>query len=400
MKYIVIVPDGMFDHPIDKIGKKTPLQVANTVNMDFMAKNGFVGLVKNIPEKMAPGSDIGNMSILGYDPLKYHTGRAPIEAANQGIILKDNEIAFRCNLVTTQEDKMVDYSAGHIATKEASELIEALNNEIKEPSVKFFVGKSYRHLMILTTDRPDDFLKIKTTPPHDILNQKLKGHLPHGKDAEFLIDLMERSKVILAKHPINQVRLDLKENLADMIWLWGQGKKPVLPSFQDKWGLKGGIISAVDLVNGLGRLASLEIIDVPGATGYYDTNFLGKAEYALESLKRNDYVYVHIEAPDEAGHNGDAKAKIEAIENIDKHVVGKILNQFDKTDDVRILVLPDHPTPVELRTHTHEPVGFIMYGKNIPKDGADSYDETTAKDKGVKFESGEEMVQYFLKHNL
>lgn len=400
MKYIVIVPDGMFDHPIEKIGKKTPLQVAHTVNMDFMAKNGMVGLVKNIPEKMSPGSDIGNMAILGYDPLKYHTGRAPIEAANQGIILKDNEIAFRCNLVTVQEDTMVDYSAGHISTKEARELIEALNKEINEPSVRFFVGKSYRHLMILTTDNTESFLKIKTTPPHDILNQKIRTHLPQGKDAQLLLDLIERSKAILGRHPINQVRLDLKENLADMIWLWGQGKKPVLPPFKDQWGLKGGIISAVDLVNGLGRLCNLEIIDVPGATGYYDTNFLGKAEYALESLKHNDYVYVHIEAPDEAGHNGDAKAKIEAIENIDKHVVGTILNHFDETDDVRILLLPDHPTPVELRTHTHEPVGFIMYGKNVPKDSADTYDEVTAKEKGVKFESGEEMVQYFFKHGL
>ncbi len=398
MKYIVIVPDGMFDHPVAKLGHKTPLQVAHTANMDFMAKNGYMGLVKNIPEKMYPGSDVGNMAILGYDPLKYHTGRSPIEAASQGIILGEDEIAFRCNLVTVTDDVMVDYSAGHISTKEADGLMASLNKELQSDRLKFYTGKSYRHLMVLKTDRPEEFIKVKTVPPHDILNKKIKAYLPNGGQANVLLDLMEKSKKIFDNHPINQVRSDLKENPADMIWLWGQGSKPQLPSFKEQWNLKGGIISAVDLVTGLGKLTGLEVIDVPGATGYYDTNFLGKAEYAIESLKRNDYVYVHVEAPDEAGHNGDVKAKIDAIENIDKHVVGTILNHFDETDDVRILVLPDHPTPVEVRTHTHEPVGFIMYGKGIPKDGAQQYDEPTAKALGVRFESGEEMVRYFLQH--
>jgi len=396
MKYIIIIPDGMADNPIEKLDGKTPLEVARTTNMDYMAQHGMTGLVQTIPDGMHPGSDIGNMAILGYDPKTCHTGRAPLEAANQNIILKDDEVAVRCNFTTIANDEMSDYSAGHISTKEAAVLIESLNSQINEPNVKFYTGVGYRHLVVLKTDHAKDFLKLKTTPPHDILAKKIKSFLPKGPGAELFIRLMEKSKVILENHAVNNVRIDLKENPANMIWLWGQGIRPQLVPFSEKFELKGSIISAVDLVNGIGRLIGLDIIDVPGATGYYDTNYLGKAQYALKSLKKKDFVYIHIEAPDEAGHNGDLKAKIEAIENIDRDVVGTILNYFDKHDDVRVLVLPDHPTPVELRTHSNDPVPFLLYGKGIAHDGSQVYNEASSKEKGLQYKSGEELLKYFL----
>ncbi|MCA9400543.1 MAG: cofactor-independent phosphoglycerate mutase [Candidatus Omnitrophica bacterium] len=396
MKYIIIVPDGMADHPIESIGGKTPLEVAVTTNMDHMAQNGLIGCVQTIPDEFSPGSDIGNMSILGYDPQTYHTGRAPLEAANLNILLNDDEVIFRCNLTTIYEDHMADYSAGHISTKEANEIIQSLNKQIKYEGIEFFTGKSYRHLLKMKVKEPKAFTKIKTVPPHDILKKNIKSYLPKGADTEMLLKIMEQAKAILDEHPVNQVRADLKENPANSIWLWGQGTRPYFPPFKEKYGLSGAMISAVDLVNGIGRLADLEIIDVPGITGYYDTNFAGKAEYAIKALERHDFVYVHIEAPDEAGHNGDLNEKIKAIENIDKHIVGAILNQFDQ-NNARILVLPDHPTPVEIRTHTHEPVGFVMYGTGVKQDGDHVFNEVTAQEKGVLFNSGPALMEYFTK---
>ncbi|HBO98079.1 MAG TPA: cofactor-independent phosphoglycerate mutase [Candidatus Omnitrophica bacterium] len=397
MKYIVIVPDGMADYPIARIGNKTPLEAARTPNMDFLAQQGAVGLVQTIPDGMSPGSDIGNMAILGYDPKVCRTGRAPLEAANQNIILADDEVAFRCNLVTVADHKMIDYSAGHIPTKEATILIEALNREIVQEGIKFYPGKSYRHLLVVKGNRVKEYMQVKTHPPHDIIDQDIRDFLP-GKApaAEMLLMLMEKSKTIFAQHPVNQVRADLKEHPATMIWLWGQGVRPNLPSFEQKFGVRGGIISAVDLVNGIGRLAGLEVIDVPGITGYYDTNYFGKAQYALESLKKNDFVYVHIEAPDEAGHNGDLDAKISCIERIDREIIGTVLNYFGQYEDARILVLPDHPTPVELRTHTSDPVCFVMYGKDVQPDAAPRLTEALAKEKGLKFASGEALLKKFM----
>ena len=398
MKYIIIVPDGMADNPVEQLGNKTPLEVAKTPHMDYLAQEGLTGLVKTIPDGMHPGSDIGNMAIMGYDPTICHTGRAPLEAANQNIILDENQVAFRCNFVTIVDNKMVDYSAGHIKTEEAALLIDTLNQSINIENVKFHTGKSYRHLLMITPHDPKSFLKIKTTAPHDILGKNISSYLPHGAEAKFLLNLMERSKEILEHHPINDVRIDLKENPANMIWLWGQGSRPMLTTFEKKFGMKGAIISAVDLVCGIGKLIGLEIIDVPGITGYYDTNYLGKAEYALRSLEKNDFVYIHIEAPDEAGHSGDIKAKITAIERIDKDIVGTILKFFDQQHPFRILLLPDHPTPVELRTHTADPVGFVMYGTGIEKDGSNLFNERTAKEKGMRFESGESLVNFFIIH--
>lgn len=400
MKYIIIVPDGMADNPLEELGNKTPLEVAHTTNMDYLAQKGAVGLVKTIPDNMKPGSDVGNLSIMGYNPKKYLCGRAPLEAANLNIKLKDDEVAFRCNLVTIVNDKMGDYSAGHISTKEAAILIGALNENLSEDNIKFVAGKGYRHLLIIKVRNPQDFIKIKCTQPHDISGQNIKKYLPQGLQAKLLLRLMEGSKEILENHSVNNVRIDLKENPANMIWLWGQGTRPQLSSFKEKFGVEGAIISAVDLVNGIGKLAGLKVIQVPGITGYYDTNYLGKAEYALRALKSKDFVLVHIEGPDEAGHNGDFKAKISCIEHIDKEIVATFINHFNKEDDVRILVLPDHPTPVELRMHTRGPVGFVMYGKGITPDDSVSYDETSTAEKGLKFKSGEELMKHFMTKNL
>ncbi len=400
MKYIVIVPDGMADYPLEELGHKTPLEAAHRNNMDYLAQHGFVGLVQTIPDGMSPGSDIGNLALLGYNPKECFSGRAPLEAANLNIMLADDEIAFRCNLVTVENSKMIDYSAGHIGTKEAAILINDLNKYLDSPTVKFYPGKSYRHLMVLKAPATRDVSKykqIKCTPPHDILGKDIKPYLPHGPDATPILALMERSKEFFTKHLINQVRLDLKENPANMIWLWGQGTKPRLPLFTEKFNVTGSVISAVDLVNGIGRLAGLDIIDVPGATGYYDTNYRGKAEYALNSLKTKDFVFIHVEATDEAGHNGDAKAKMTAIEHIDREIVGPVLNHFNPQNDVRIVVLPDHPTPVSLRTHSRDAVPFVMYGKGINPNKAEKYTESAAKEKGLRFNSGEELMQFFMK---
>lgn len=397
MKYIVVVPDGMADYPLEELNDRTPLEAARTANMDFMAKNGLAGLVKTIPDKCAPGSDIGNLALLGYNPQKYFFGRAALEAASMGINLKQDEVAFRCNLVTVNEHTMEDYSAGHIKTEEAAPLIETLNKEMGEDNVQFHTGKSYRHIVVIKVRNPENFIKIKTVPPHDILEKDVRKFLPHGTHANMILKLMEKSKKILENHHINNVRVDLKENPANMIWLWGQGTRPKLPSFFETRGLKGAIISAVDLVNGIGKLAGLEVVSVPGITGYYDTNYKGKAEYALKALKKNDFVYIHIEGPDEAGHNGDYKAKIHCIEHIDREIIGPILNHFKDAGGFRIAVMPDHPTPVSLRTHSREPVCFAMYGNGISKDGVEHFGETSAKEKGLKFKSGEALMDFFLK---
>jgi len=397
MKYIILVPDGVADEPIASLGGKTPLEAAKTPNMDWLAQQGLSALVKIIPDGLPPGSDIGNMSVLGYDPAKGFTGRAPLEAANLGINLADDELAIRCNLVTVRDDVMIDYSAGHITVQDASAIMATIAARLDDDRVKFVTGKSYRHITVLKTPEPAKFLKIKCTPPHDIMGQKIDQFLPKGEGSEVFRDYMERSRPILADHPVNKARISRGEEPATMIWLWGQGSRPKLQSYKEKFGLDGSIISAVDLVNGIGHLIGLNVINVPGATGYYDTNFKGKADYALESLKTRDFVFVHVEATDEAGHNGDAAAKIKAVENFDKFVVGTVLGQFRNSMDVRILVTPDHPTPVGKRTHTRSPVPFVMYGKGVEPNGLRGYNEALASVAGIRFNSGEEMIKYFMK---
>ncbi len=396
MKFIILVPDGMADEPCAQLNGKTPLEAAHTPNMDSMAQNGISGLVKTIPDGFAPGSDIGNLALMGYDPKVNFSGRAPLEAANMGVMLKNDEVAFRCNLVTVTDGKMEDYSAGHIESDEAKNLIEDLQKEIDWPDVHFYPGKGYRHLMVIKSLNVDKLVKIKTAPPHDILGQQIAGHLPSGPQSEILLSLMEKAKKFLTNHPINQIRKDLGNAPANSIWLWGQGQKPDLPSFKSRWGLSGSVISAVDLVNGIGRLAGLQVVSVPGANGYYDTNYKGKAQYALDSLKDHDFVYVHVEAMDEAGHNGDLKMKMECIERFDREVVGTVLNRYGQKDDARILIAPDHPTPVSKRTHTSSPVPFIMFGSGIRPQGASEYGETAAARIGVKFQSGQDMITHFV----
>ncbi len=396
MKYIVIVADGMADYPIDELDGKTPLEAAKTPNMDFIARNGVVGQANMVPKNMPPGSDIANLSIFGYDPRQYYTGRGPLEAANLGIKLAKDEVVFRCNLVTIAGDIMSDYSSGHISTDEAGVLIEILNKRLATKFIRFYPGTSYRHIMrVKPTPKYSEFT-ARCTPPHDITGKSIAGYLPSGEGGQFLIDLMKMSNNILMRHEINQVRVDLGENPANMIWLWGQGKKPDLPKFYSRYKVKGSVISAVDLLKGIGRLAGLDIIDVPNITGYYDTDYKAKAEYGLRSLEDKDFILVHIEAPDEAGHSGDLREKITAIENIDREVVSRFLRYVEKKEDARILVLPDHPTPVKIKTHTADAVCFAMCGEGIMADSVQSYSEYTSKSGSLNFKEGHKLMSEFL----
>lgn len=395
MKYVVLVGDGMADYPIDELGGITPLEAAKTPNMDYIVKNGQAGIVKTIPRRMAPASDVAILSILGYDPLKYYTGRGPLEAKNLGVELGEEDIAFRCNFITATGDKLVDYSAGHITTKEAHILIDYLNKKLGSESVKFYPGVSYRNLMVVRNLG----LNAKCVPPHDIAGKKISDHLPVGIGAERLAGIMRASRPILEAHDINHVRIDLKENPANMIWLWGQGKKPDIPKFKEKFNVTGTIISAVDLVNGIGKTLGLNVVKVPGATGYYDTDYLAKAEYGLKALEKQDFLFIHVEAPDEAGHNGDLRQKIKAIEKFDSLVVGTILNHFKKTKDFRILILPDHYTPISLRTHTAEPVFFALYGWNVIADDIDKFNEAATKKSSLKLDKGWKLMEHFLQES-
>ena len=396
MKYIVIVPDGASDYPIESLGEKTPLEVAQTPFMDSLAQNGIVGRVKTVPSGFTPSSDIANLSLLGYEPEKYYTGRGPLEAANLGIDLSEEDVAFRCNLITQTDDILFDYSAGHITDKESEIIIEFLNKQLSTPQIKFYKGKSYRNLMVYREGAKLGLDKLKYFAPHDIMGKNINKHFPKGANRDIIIELMNKSKELLQNHEINKVRIDLKENPANMIWLWGAGRKPTMESFHEKFNLKGAVISAVDLIKGIGKTINLEVIEVEGATGYYDTNYLGKAKAALKALEKVDFVFVHIEAPDEAGHNNDLRMKITCIERIDRMVVGPILEGL-KDRHFRILITPDHPTPVSKRTHTQEPVPFLISGEGIEKDAITTYSELEAQNSNLYFDSGPALLKYFLK---
>jgi len=400
MKYAILIGDGMSDRPIPELDGKTPLEVAKIPNINEITKHGEIGVAKTIPRGLKAASDVANLSILGYDPKRYYTGRGPLEAANMGVEVNADEIAFRCNLITANNDTLADYSAGHIKDKESAILIEYINKNLGSDRIKFYHGKSYRHLMVIKTRSPDelsDLAKTVCVPPHDVTGRPISKNIPVGNAAGVLISLMHRSRELLEKHDINRVRLDLKENPANMIWLWGQGTNPNMPPFHGIFGLTGSVISAVDLVKGIGRLIGLEVIDVPGATGYYDTNYRGKGEYAVNALKEKDFVFVHVEAPDEAGHNGDMRAKITAIENFDKHVVGSVWRYLKGLKDYRVMVLPDHATPVLVRTHVTDPVPFVMAGKGIGHNGFEIFTEQNAKLSKVKFKSGSSLTESFIK---
>jgi len=397
MKTIVLVCDGMGDYPLEQLGGRTPLEIAKHPHMDAIAKEGKVGLAHTIPAGFAPASDVGNLSILGYDPALYYSGRAPLEAANMGVELKEGEVAFRCNLVTADGDVLVDYSAGHISSEESSPLLKHLDAKMGSAALRFYPGIQYRHLAVFRQQSlTESLLKTACQPPHDIMGWKMSEHWPQGPAGARLVDLMEASRAILSAHEINQVRIDLKENPGNMIWLWGQGTALKIPTFREQWNLTGSVISAVDLVKGAGRLAGLEVVSVPGATGYYDTNYLGKAQAALECLKAHDFVFVHVEAADEAGHNGDLRQKIAAIENFDRHVVGTILRKVKAFKAFRILVIPDHLTSVQKRSHVSDPVPFAIGGTGISPDGTESFGEPQAKASGWMVEQAHKILPWLL----
>ena len=383
MKYIVLLGDGMSDEPLDQLGGKTPLQVAHTPNMDFMARNGLLGLAATVPEGLPPGSDVANLSVFGYDPRTCYTGRSPLEAASIGVELGPEDVAFRLNFVTLSPEGsrvyMKDFSAGHISTTEGRELIDSLRKHLEDEEFQFFTGVGYRHLMVWRKGR----FAMKTVPPHDITGKDVVGYFPSGDGADRIINLMNSSQMILKDHFINKQREEEDNLPANSIWLWGHGRAPRISLFRESYGLTGSVISAVDLIKGIGIYAGLDIIPVAGATGYIDTNYQGKAEAALEALKTRDFVYLHVEAPDEASHSGRLDHKIQAIEDFDAKVVGTVLEGIKKFGDYRILCMPDHPTPISIMTHTSDPVPFVIYGgEGVPGNGGISYSEASAKEAG------------------
>ena len=397
MKYVILLGDGMSDQAIAGLDGKTPLQAAKTPNMDFMARRGTLGLAQTVPAGYPPGSDVANLSMFGYDPVLCYTGRSPLEAASMGVELGPDDVAFRINLVHLEARggrlTMDDYSAGHISTADGRELIEELQRQLGSDEFSFHAGVSYRHLMVWHGGGT----QIKATPPHDITGQDIITSLPKGEGADLLINLMNSSQMIFHNHPQFKRRCERGETPANSIWPWGQGKAPAMDDFYSRFGLTGAVISAVDLIKGIGVYAGLDIIDVPGATGYLDTNFRGKAAAALEALKERDFVFVHVEAPDEASHAGKLDDKIQAIECFDEQVVGPVLEGIKQFGDYRILCAPDHPTPVALGTHTSDPVPFVIYsGEEEVKAGVAGYDELSAAATGYRVAEGFRLMEKLL----
>ncbi|MHA2131357.1 MAG: cofactor-independent phosphoglycerate mutase [Promethearchaeota archaeon] len=402
MKYILIIGDGMADYPIPELGNLTPLQVAYKPHIDKIATMGRSGLLKTIPKGLKPGSDVAILSILGYDPKKFFTGRGPFEATARGIKLKENDVAFRCNLITEKNGIISDHSAGLISTEEASELIKELKKTIEEPGkIEFHSGLDYRHFLILKNS-PESLL-LKTTPPHDLIGEKISSVMPianskkANKIAKILREKILHSKKILESHPINISRIKAGKKPGNMIWPWSGGKKPSLESFQKRYGLNAAVISAVDLVKGIGLYSKMQIIDVPGATGLPNTNYEAKAQFALQSLKNNDLVFIHVEAPDEAGHSKDFKLKIKTIEDIDKKLIGEILRNIKKHH--AIAILSDHLTPCKIGTHTNDPVPFTIFSPVIKPDKNRKFDEITAKSGGFGLIENKSLISLLISSN-
>jgi len=392
-KYVIIVPDGAADDPQEALGGKTPLEAAETPNMDRISMEGRQGLVRTVPQGMEPGSDVAQMSLLGYDPLRCYSGRAPIEAAARGIPLGLNDWVFRCNMVTIADGRMADHSAGHISTEEASGLVADLNKQIQDDRMSLHAGVSYRHLLVF---RGMDF-DVRTYPPHDCIGTPVDKILPRGKGADLLIQLMNQSQQLFAGHEINKTRQDLGENQVSSIWLWGQGKQTRLESFRKRFGVKGVAITAVDLVRGLAKLVGFDLIEVSGATGFVDTNYAGKGQAAIKALDAYDLVFIHIEAPDEASHEGNLAMKKKAIEEVDKHIVGPVLRALEEYESWRILLLPDHPTPVQGGAHSAAPVPFVMAGPGVTGVLHLGFGEANAAKSGLRIENGCDLMEYFLK---
>ncbi len=407
-KHVIIVGDGMADYPLEALGGRTPLMAAKTPYLDWMAEQGEMGIVKTVPDGFSPGSEIANLSIFGYDPNRYYTGRGPLEAASMGIALEPHDLAFRCNLVTLRGEGnrlvMEDFSAGHITDKEATQIILDLNRELGSDEIQFYPGVSYRHLMVWKEGaaRFPGLEALGLTPPHDITDREVSTYLPEREGlpedgGNKVLDLMAESQRILEGHPANLARRAKGLRPANSVWLWGQGKSPRMVTLKERFGIEGYIISAVNLLKGIGILAGLEVLEVPGATGYFDTNYDGKAQYALDGLRKKDFVYVHVEAPDEAGHMGDVRLKIEAIEAFDEKIVGTILRGMKEFESYRILVLPDHPTPIFLKTHAADPVPYVIYSSGGGSEGRrKTFDEVSARESAIFIERGFELIERFL----
>lgn len=396
MKIIVLLGDGMSDVSYSELGNQTPLQAANTPNMDFMAQHGLVGLAHTVPSGLPPGSDVANLSVFGYDPRSCYTGRSPLEAVSMGVELGPEDVAFRMNFVTLKPHGssiyMQDFSAGHISSAEGRELVEALQASIGSSQIEFHPGVGYRHLMVWRGGKDG----MISTPPHDISGKAIRDHLPSGDGADTLNQIMNHAQMVLHDHPVNKLRKEAGQPQANSIWLWGHGKTPRIGSYREKFGLTGAVISAVDLIKGIGICAGLDSISVEGATGYIDTNYLGKAQAALQGLEDHDFVYVHVEAPDEASHAGRMDHKLQAIEDFDRQVVGTVLDGIKKFGDYAILCMPDHPTPVRLMTHTSDPVPFVMYrGGTAAGNGATAYNEEQGRSTGLVAE-GHQLMEMLL----
>jgi 2,3-bisphosphoglycerate-independent phosphoglycerate mutase len=401
IKYVLVVGDGMADYPVPELDNKTPLQAAHKPNMDSIAAKGRNGLLRTVPDGLSPGSDVAILSVLGFDPKLFYTGRGAFEAAARGIQLKENDVAFRCNLITEKDGILADYSAGHITSKESSQLIETVKKACEKPGeIEFYAGLDYRHFLILRNAPLS--LQIECTPPHDAIGAAITTVLPKAKSPEaettaaLLKDAIRKSKKILEAHPVNVARQKNGKNVGNMIWPWGGGEKPSVPSFKEKYGLKAAVISAVDLVKGIGIYAGMKVIDVPGATGREDTNYEGKADAALKALEDNDLVFVHIEAPDEAGHVKDYKLKVKTIEDLDKRVLGRIFEGLN--EPYAIAVLPDHPTPIKIGTHTKDPVPFAIQSPRLEADSVQKFDEVSAKNGGFGVVEQDGVVSLLLSH--
>lgn len=400
MKYVVVLYDGMADYPVPALGGKTPMEVADKPNMDALAGKAEVGLVRTVAEGLKPGSDVANMSVMGFDPMQYYTGRSPLEAASIGIDMAPTDVSLRTNLVTLSPDDapyeekvMEDYCAGDISTEEARELIAAVEEAFGSDAFCFYPGVSYRHCLIWKNGTT----KLgNMTPPHDISGKVIGPYLSADANAKVLIDMMKKSYDILKNHPVNLKRVAEGKRPANSIWLWGEGKRPAFPPFEKVYGIKGGVVSAVDLIKGIGRCAEMEVAEVEGATGYIDTNFEGKADAALDLLTRNDLVYIHFEAPDECGHRNEPENKVKAIEMIDSRVLPRLLAGLKAYDDYKIMILPDHPTPIVTRTHASDPVPYLIYHKNKEVTGVATINESTAKATGVFIDHGPDIMAHFL----
>ncbi len=401
MKYVVVLYDGMADYPVPALGGKTPMMCADKPNMDYLAQRSEVGLIRTVAEGLKPGSDVANMSVMGFDPMKYYTGRSPLEAASIGIDMKPTDVSLRCNLVTLSEDDkpyeektIEDYCADDISTEEAKQLIDTIEKELGTDVFKFYSGVSYRHCLIWANGTTE----LGTmTAPHDITGKVITEYLSDAKNAEPLIEMMKKSYDILKNHPVNIARKARGKRPANSIWLWGEGTRPAMSPFEEIFGIKGSVVSAVDLIKGIGGCAKMEVAEVEGATGYIDTNFEGKANAALDLLERNDLVYIHFEAPDECGHRNEPENKVKAIEMIDERVLPILFDGLKKYDDYKIMILPDHPTPIVTRTHASDPVPYLIYHKNNEVSGVDTINEETAKATGNYIDFGPSIMPHFLK---